>query len=569
MDLPGRGPTRLVVVYPDGFPHRRFAFFAPGLHLPRHQAPGGNLCVIARGARNWHPKYMAADIAYYRVPRLVALVDEGGTQLLAEEDAQAEPVTTYFESPLQGGIVVDQRSLSVDIDAVSSGWMTLGFASNDPGWLDAQGSEDDWTPVVGQGFLVGLQDQRRAELLDEPDAALAGRYPVRLAGRWVYLNDPPYVESAQDLWYEALTADDGLSGWLRMHPLGYAVIGICMPEEVTQGVYELGWVFLARKIWQEDPPRTKHNSRRGGKPPMASPKRVVSEPVVVRALRWRASDLSTRIPELASMRKSHVSVVGLGSLGAPFVQEMVKARVGSLHLADFDHVDPGTSVRYPLGLQYAGMHKAVALGKWAGAHNPEAKVFMTNLQVGRTPLVDLEASERDQISAVLRDADLLVSATAEPDVNRQLDQQAMEAGLPRLYLWSQSGYGGVVALLRLGTTGCYHCLEKMLSKAAADDSPLVAVPPDDKRGVPAGTVQGAGCADTTFTAAHADLLPIAIQAARVAYGLLCGDDPAGYPRMAGDVFTVQIREATGEPIPPRWSSHLLPPDPECPLCSAS
>jgi hypothetical protein len=110
----------------------------------------------------------------------------------------------------------------------------------------------------------------------------------------------------------------------------------------------------------------------------------------------------------------------------------------------------------------------------------------------------------------------------------------------------------------------------MLSKAAGDDgSPLVAVPPDDERSVPAGTVQGACCADRTFTAPHADLLQIAIQAARVTYGLLCADDIAGYLRMAGDVFAVQVREATGEPIPPRWTSHPLAPDPECDRCNPS
>jgi len=570
MDLPEHGPTRLVVVYPAGFPHRRFAIYAPDLRLPRHQAPGGNLCVIARGAEHWHPGFMAADIAYYRIPRLVTLVEEGGERLRASEDPQGEPVTAYFNSQQQGGIIIDQRAIDVDVAAAVSGWMTLGFARDDLKWLDPPPSNgDEWMPSVGQGLLIGLQDQHRTELLAEPEQALAGRYPVRCEGRWLYLADPPYAETAQELWDAVMAADDELSRWAATH-VGYAMIGVCMPEEVAQGVYELGWVFLARHAWRQPPPKIKPKARRGRNAPMPQHGiRRETEPVIVRSLRWTARDLSVRIPELAPMRTAAVSVVGLGSLGAPFVQEMAKARVGSLHLADFDHIEPGTSVRYPLGLQFAGLHKALALAQWVHAHNPEVEVSITDLQVGRIALNHDGPSENEQINVILRGTDLLVSATAEPDINRQLDQEALTEGLPRLYLWSQSGYGDVVALLRPGRTGCYHCLERMLSKAASDGSPLVAVPPNDSRGVPAGTVQGAGCADLTFTAPHADLLPIAVQAARVAYGQLCSDAPTGYPRMAGDVFAVQVREASGESIPPRWTSYMLPPDPECAVCSAS
>lgn len=569
MDLPEHGPTRLVVVYPAGFPHRRFAIYAPELRLPRHQAPGGNLCVLARGAEYWHPGFMAADIAYHRVPRLVALVEEGGERLRASEDPQGEPVTAYFNSVQQGGIIVDQRGVGVDAAAAASGAMTLGFDREDMTWLNPPPSNGaEWVPPVGQGMLLGLQDQNRAQLLAEPEQSLAGRYPVRHEGRWVYFADPPYAETAQQLWDAAMAADDELSRWAATHA-GYAMIGVCMPEEIEQGVYELGWVFIARHAWRQPPPGIRPKARRGRNAPMPQHGiRRETEPVIVRALRWTARDLAVRIPELAPMRTATVSVVGLGSLGAPFVQEMAKARVGSLHLADFDHIEPGTSVRYPLGLQAAGLHKALALARWVQAHNPEVDVSVEGLQVGAIALNRSGPSENEQISAILAGADLLVSATAEHDVNRQLDQEALTEGVARLYLWSQSGYGGVVALLRPGGTGCYHCLELMLSKAARDGSPLIAVPPNDARGVPAGTVQGAGCADQTFTAPHADLLPIAIQAARVAYGQLCSDAPTGYPRMAGDVFAVQVREASGEPIPPRWTSYTLHPDPECAVCSA-
>ncbi|MDQ1743809.1 MAG: hypothetical protein QOE23_2148, partial [Pseudonocardiales bacterium] len=444
MDLPGHGPTRLVVVYPAGFPHRRFAIYAPDLRLSRHQAPGGNLCVLARGADNWHPGYMGADIAYHRVPELVAVVEEGGERLRASEDPQGEPVTAYFNSQQQGGIIIDQRGVGVDAAAAASGRMTLGFAREDMTWLNPPPSTGEWLPPVGQGLLLALQDRNRAQLLAEPEQTLAGRYPVRCEGRWVYFADPPYAETAQQLWDAVMAADDELSRWAATHT-GYALIGVCMPEEIEQGVYELGWVFLARHAWKQPPPGIKPKARRGRNAPMPQHGiRVQTEPVIVRALRWTARDLSIRIPELAPMRTAAVSVVGLGSLGAPFVQEMAKARIGSLHLADFDHIEPGTSVRHPLGLQFAGFHKVLALAQWIHAHNPEVEVSVTDLQVGAIALNHGGPSEDEKISAILAGADLLVSATAEHDVNRQLDQEAIAEGVARLYLWSQSGYGGVV-----------------------------------------------------------------------------------------------------------------------------
>ena len=93
--------------------------------------------------------------------------------------------------------------------------------------------------------------------------------------------------------------------------------------------------------------------------------------------------------------------------------------------------------------------------------------------------------------------------------------------------------------------------------------------PPDEDGQPPGTIQGRGCAAKTFTASHADLLPIAVQAARVAYAHLCADASGGYPQFNDDVFAVQIREPDGRPIPPRWTAVKLPPDPACFICHSS
>lgn len=564
VELP-EGSTRIIVAYPDGFPHRRFLVFAPDLDLPRHQAPNGNLCLFPRDARYWQPQYMAADVVADDVARLVTLVREGGDTLRQQEDPQGEPITVYYGGTVQGGIIVDDRVLALDLADGDKGTLAVALADNDGRWLQAppDPQPDDWIPPTGQGLLVQLRDAHGKDLLAPPPQALSAGYGPTYEGRWTYLANPPKAGSPKELWDAVMAADPVLAEWAETGP-GGRLIGVCLHEEVTQDVYEPAWFFLTRDVTQTGPTRVQ---KRSGNPQKRhAPNLRPTAPQVVRALRWTETDLATRIPELKPLRKATVAVLGLGSLGAPVVQELTKSRIGTLVLADYDHIDPGTSVRYPLGLPYAGVDKALALGRWAQAHNPEVRVALSNVNVGAAfPDEAPPVSERERLHSLLEGADLLIAATAEHDVNRQLDGMAIRMGVPRLYLWSQSGYGGIVALLRAGHTGCFHCLSLYLSKRSQEGDHLVAVPPDVGGQAP-GTVQGRGCGDKTFTATHADLLPLSIQAARVAYGFLCGSDPDGYPAFDDDVFAVQVREPDGKPIPPRWTALKLPPDPACSIC---
>lgn len=563
-ELP-EGATRIIVAYPDGFPHRRFLVFAPDLQLPRHQAPNGNLCVFPRDARYWHPKYMAADIVADDVPRLVALVRQGGETLLQQEDPQGEPITAYYGGTVQGGIVIDDRVLSMCLSDGDKGTFGVSFTNDDGRWLQAppEPCPADWLPPIGQGLLVRLRDASGKDLLTEPSRALTGCFGPTHEGRWIYLANPPMANTPEELWAAVMEADNDTARWGSTEP-GQKLLGVCLPEEVAQGVYEPTWVFLARDVTGRGPSK---DQKRSGNPAKRNGRNFVgTTPQVVRALRWTETDLTARIPELHALRRATVSVIGLGSLGAPVVQELVKSRVGTVRLTDCDHIDPGTSVRHPLGLQYAGIDKGLALAQWSASHNPGVQVELINVNIGAAfPDQAPATTERERIHGLLSGADLMIGATAEPDINRQLDAMALRMNVSRLYLWSQSGFGGIVALLRVGETGCFHCLSLHLSRRSGQGDPVVRVPPDVNGRAP-GTVQGRGCAARTFTASHADLLPLSIQAARAAYGFLCGADPNGYPAFDDDVFAVQVREPDGKPVPPRWTSFKLPPDLECPIC---
>lgn len=551
----GGSSVRVRVIYPDGYPHRRFQIYAPDVHLTRHQAPNGDLCVLARHARYWSPVDMAADYVSKQVPRVLELVAAGGESLRQAEDPQGEPITSYYGGTGFGGVIVDDHAHAIQFDDHNRGTMWYALNESAVQWMFPQ-YPDGTQMVTGQALLVRVHGEAGEILAECNDEQLRRRFRESQEGRWVYLADPPLTSSADELWAAATSADATINRWVQSST-GLKLLGVCVREEIGQGVFGPSWVFLARNV--SNPPMSRKAARSGNPAIRGAPHLHVSDPAVVRALRWTNEALAARIPELAALPDRTVAVIGLGSLGAPIVQELVKARVGTLRLMDGDHIDPGTSVRYPLGLADAGLSKAHALQRWAFLHNPRVVVHAQQFRIGMAP--DERAfSELEVLEDFLGGTDLLINATAEMDISRQLDRMAVHLGLARLHVWSQSGYGGIVALLRPGVTGCLHCLELTLSKMSTDGRPAVAVPPDVQ------SVQAPGCADQTFTATHPDLLPLAIQAARVAFGELSRDG-GNYQPFDDDVFTVQSRSPSGTPLVPSWSSFNLPPDPSCPMCS--
>lgn len=550
------GAVPVKVVYPDGYPFRRFQIFSPGLDLPRHQSPSGDLCVLARDASYWTSGNYAADFVAIQVPKLIRLVRAGGDELRDAEDPQGEPVTSYYGGLFSGGVVVDDHAHAIDFATHTSGIMWYRASSPDIWMLPQQPSGRQ---VAGQAIVTTLVSSSGTVLSDCSNEPVAQRIRTEAReGRWVYLADPPLTDNPEVLWARAAEQDPSLDRWVR-NASGIRLVGVCVREETGQGVFGPSWVFLARQVSQPAP----YNPRkRSGSPAVraASNQVSVSAAVILRGLRWTEEAMASRIPGLSALPERTVSLVGLGSLGTPVAQELVKARVGTLRVLDSDYVDPGTSVRYPLGLTDAGLPKPSAFARWAEHHNPAVLVEPEALHIGGQSL-DTYYNERARLSAFLGGSDLMVNATAELDISRQLDRMAVHLGIPRLHLWGIAGYGGIVALLREGVTGCFHCLELEIKRMSDDGTPAVAVPTTEVR------IQAPGCADQTFAATHPDLLPISIQAASVAFGELSRDS-GGYEPFDDDFFTVQTRAPSGQRIAPAWRSHRLPPNPECTSCSS-
>jgi hypothetical protein len=548
--------TPVVVVYPDAYPDRRFEVYAPDLRLARHESFGGNLCVFPRSARYWDPSTLAADVVATLVPELVRLVEEDGPELRALEDPQGEPKTSYYPYADNGAIVMDERALALEPE-VAGGRLVVSFDARGTGWIeDALARQDSgpWERRFGQGCIVSVCGPDGAELLTGDAGLPVSPQSVSLEGRWVRLAVPPWATTPEELWEAASGAAPQQAG-----RDGYDLLGVVVQEEVALEEHDDAWFFLIRHVTTR-PVRARPKGRKGPTPQRRET--TVVGPVALRGVRWTGSDLSVRVPELAALRSAAAAVVGLGSLGAPLAAELAKGQIGTLRLLDPDHMDPATAVRHPLGLEYAGASKAAACLRWLQAQWPRTTYGGAVFGIGYAPIDGGAQGDRAVLGEMLAGCSLLISATAEDDVNRYLDRVGSDLDIARLHLWGVSGYGGVVALLRQGT-GCYHCLELLQADRVSAGSPLVAVPADAED-LP---VQGRGCGDRTFAAHHADLLPLVAQAARVAFGQLCEGTTGGYPPASADVFAVQLREPGGAQIPPRWESLHLPPDPRCSACS--
>jgi molybdopterin/thiamine biosynthesis adenylyltransferase len=265
----------------------------------------------------------------------------------------------------------------------------------------------------------------------------------------------------------------------------------------------------------------------------------------IRALRASRDDFAARIPELKSLSTKKVMVVGLGTLGAPSAIEIARCGMAELRLLDCDFVEPGTTVRWPLGWQVFGRRKTKAIAEFISRHYPTCKVSEFFHRIG-----SVEGPTRDGeiIEAMLDGVDLIYDASAEFGINHLFSSLALERGVPYIWVSTTPGaWGGIVGRIKEGKTkGCWKCYYTMLSDG------VIKTPNQD----PNPMVQPVGCSDLTFFGPGFDIGNIALAGVRLAVSTICADD-GGYPDVNWDVGVVNLRDSGGLPVPPTWTTYSL------------
>jgi ThiF family len=514
----------LEVHYPDLYPFIRPEIVAPDRELPRHQNPyEGNLCLLDRSSRAWKPSYTAAWLVAEKVPYLLALLRADENEMREVETPQGEPLSSYFPGVPGTVLFVPDAMLSLPEDA-SAGSGRIGFAQYEGPQLWVRGA------VVE---LVEKVRSRKTRTLARADEPVKRRFSgAEIPFRWVRLDELPKENTPIALLNAIESAKPGFGSppWEGVAGGSIAISGAVFREEVGQGEYQDGWLFVVQQRVDQG------ESRR----------------YLIRGERLSRKDLEVRLPGHLRLEDRCVSLAGLGALGGDIAIELAKSGLGKLRGLDFDQVEAGTIVRWTAGLTAVGRLKTGYMSQRIAVDYPYTTFEAYPLLIGGSTYGQEPrgVSELDAIDRFLDGSDLLVDATAEIGVQQALAFQANARHLHQIFVSATEGArGGLVAKIDPAAGGCWLCLQLQIEDGSipipAHAEPL--------------TLQPRGCTSLTYTGAGFDLLPIIAQAVRVAAATLSEvTEPGSF------AYVCSLSDDNVEP--PHWSTHIIDRLPECPVC---
>lgn len=514
--------------YPDSFPRLR-----PEVRLlgnensfpARHCSPvNGVLCLLGRDSRQWVPSWTLGKLLEKQLAN--ALNDDGDVEI------QAEPAEYWWNN-----FGVEDAYCLID-----STW-DLGEATF--GTLKVQYKIINRKALIIRSVVREVLDNQKNRIGEWTSALpeeLRDTPNNEITIPWVLVENTllPTGEEEQifELWskYKQLSN----SRFLKLSPSLHAyMFALVYPSELSPGKIGLGWLFPFI-----------HGSKRVLRSIKADPGGPTY--TFIRAYRAGSEDLGVRAPAVTCLREKKIAVFGLGAVGAPLATELSRNRCARLHMIEHDIVEPGNSIRWPLGASAWGRRKLAALHSFISREYPETELVLHNHNIGIPPEKNEDALQDDRlISTVLDDVHLVVDATASYGVVGLLGDYCRERKLPLISLYaSPTVEGGVVARFA-PDDGCPTCLE-----FAWDDGSIFKPP---GLGNEETLIQPKGCAEMTFAGANYDLQELSLQAVRLIVETL--NNTGG--QISSTIETLSLVDDTGSPTPPTWKVDMLPVKPGC------
>lgn len=500
--------------YPDGFPRLRphvTLIGDPATFPKRHCNPvDGSLCLLGRDTAQWLPSWTLARLLQEQLADALR-----GT---GEEDPQAEPAEIWWNSSFglpDSYALIDSRW---DIGNARDGFLTLRYA--------AKGGH---IPQM-QAAVTEIRDAANAPLCSWtsalPDQLRRSR---AIAVPWIRV-DHPFLPQGSDV----PNIQQLLQGNPKLHrPSELAtglhgfLFGVAYPMEVALGQTGTGWLF---------------GLVHGPKKAFGPKARARQSFNTVQTHRAGPADIGSRVPAVEVLRKCSVALFGLGAIGAPLALELARNGCKDLRILDFDTIEPGNSIRWPLGTSAWGRRKVDALQEFIRANYPDCSVQAFNHGVGR------DVGDDQVLARIMQDADVAVDATAAYGVTTLIHDYASERSLPMVSLWATPPVqGGVVAHYVPGS-GCPVCLEhhhnsgSIVPPPGLDDEQTLAQPP--------------GCAERTFTGGSFDLQELSLEAFRILV------DAVSSPASQSQIRTLSLA-TEGRRSQPLWRIDALTKHPQC------
>ncbi|MGY4226386.1 molybdopterin/thiamine biosynthesis adenylyltransferase [Bradyrhizobium sp. USDA 4503] len=367
-----------------------------------------------------------------------------------------------------------------------------------------------------------------------------------LTGRWVKFTPPATIDAHELL----RLAEAELTRQAVMQPTSVrkvneatrgplSITGIVFPEEVKYGPQKngAGWLFLVTR-------------------PSLADGTTAGAPGLVLGERAGKDDVFSRLPIAKSLLTKKAVVIGAGAIGSFAGLELARAGVGEITFFDFDMVQPGNSLRWPLGRSAWGRGKASSLANFIAENYPwtKASFFPGRLGEATTDAAAIPPDSGNVLAPVfdlLRSADVVVDASASEEVQLALAHHCKRFRVPYVVGYTTYGVaGGLVARFLPDAEGCFVCLNEHW-KDERIPQPRV----DDQ-----GVVIPVGCNAATFMGGGFDLQEISLEIVRTAVGLL---SEGTYDSGGWTVAVLTLKNDDGSRTLPRWEAYPCPPHPRC------
>lgn len=513
-------PIALEVIFPGFYPFTRCEVIARDLDLRWHRNPFiGNLCLLGRSTSNWDTTMTVKRLLEEQLPKLLEVArSEDKATAQGREEIQAEPISAYLPYMANSIVLVLDDSLIP--------------AELQNGKLDLRLSADqEFRAVVTR---VETQGTTASKITEMP--FLSG-FPKSHSSHWYRSSLTPFGLRPEEYIKRLGEAIPAVRNpkWSDFRLGEYEIIGVRIPEEIDWRTVGESWIFILRVKFR-----------------VPGKKGVPIQSFFLRTGYASRAQYQMRIPELTPLASRKIGIVGLGCMGAPSALEFARAGANEIRLMDYDSVEAGTTVRWPLGLSSVGRAKTNALATFIESEYPFTRVERFTLGMGSAP--NLCGGSLEQYEQFVEGLDLIFDATAEDGINYLLSEIARERRIPYIGISTTvGGWGGKVWSIS-SETGCHFCLKKFTEEGA------IATPNSS----PHGTVSIPGCAEPTFVAASFDTSMIPMAGVRMASSLLCNKIEGAYPASSWDVAVLKLRDQDGKLVLPEWSGFQLPVHPACP-----
>jgi molybdopterin/thiamine biosynthesis adenylyltransferase len=232
-----------------------------------------------------------------------------------------------------------------------------------------------------------------------------------------------------------------------------------------------------------------------------------------------------------SLAEKRVTIVGLGSGGAPACDHLVMNGVRRWALYDPDVLDPINLVKHPRMRRDLGRTKVEIQRDWILDRNPDAEVEAFAEDVFRSPTFDES----------VRRSDLVLCCPDQRSVREFVSDRCVQAEVPFVSgSVFRTGIGGEVYAYLPGDTGCYQCLERfcLANDLNVTDEALGLTPEEEHRRY------GLGESDFRASGLSLDIQAISLLQARMALALLLPEG-SSLPRYRANWIIYANRAAPG------------------------